>query len=398
VVGQVDIAAAPDWLLARLRPHVLGIKAKPPSPGAQKVRFTTVIVDVNCIVDGNDPFDAEEVKLRAQSISETGPRMPPAVRLDGGFRDDLPLYSVLSDRCQVEALKSLGATHVECILVDADDDGAVIWQLAELFNQPQKTVLERAELAMQCVEIVRQKVGQSATPPGGRQPKDRGMGTAERILGVSRRDLGRFEKIAGISAEAKEEARRAGLDDSQTALLAIAAVPAGQQLAKVRELKQEYADGRRKPSVPAKSKKSAGSSAAAATKKKRGHTKEGPDDADHADAEGSSTDSADDVEDDAEDAEAEGSSADSTEEVEDDADDPKAGADSTSIVPADGGLGIPPILRRTDGENQYLAFKARWARYCEADFAALPAAMQTKFATELLGKAVIATGKGEGSR
>jgi hypothetical protein len=88
-----------------------------------------------------------------------------------------------------------------------------VFELAELFNQPQKTVLERAELAMQCVEIIRRKVGQIARPRGGRQENDRGLGTAERILGVSRRDLGRYEKIAGISAEAKEAARRAGLDD-----------------------------------------------------------------------------------------------------------------------------------------------------------------------------------------
>ena len=91
--------------------------------------------------------------------------MPPAVRLlKEGFRDDLPLYSVLTDRCQIEALKLLGASHVECILVDADEDGAVVWQIAELFNQPQKTVLERAELAMQCIGIVRRKVVQVGTP------------------------------------------------------------------------------------------------------------------------------------------------------------------------------------------------------------------------------------------
>jgi len=171
VVGQVDIAPAPEWLLASLRPHLLGINAKPPSPGAQRVRFRTVTVDVNCLADGNDPCDPKEVELRAQSISETGPRMPPAVRLDGAFRDDLPLYSVLTDRCQIEALKLLGASHVDCILVDADEDGAVLWRLAELFNQPQKTVLERAELAMQCVEIVRRKVSKLDTPRAAANPR-----------------------------------------------------------------------------------------------------------------------------------------------------------------------------------------------------------------------------------
>jgi putative DNA primase/helicase len=54
VVGQVDIAAAPEWLLTSLRPHLLGITAKPPSPGAKRVRFKTIAVDLNCIVDDND--------------------------------------------------------------------------------------------------------------------------------------------------------------------------------------------------------------------------------------------------------------------------------------------------------------------------------------------------------
>jgi len=76
----------------------------------------------------------------------------------------------------------------------------------------------------------------------------------------------------------------------------------------------------------------------------------------------------------------------------------QASADSPPIVPPDDGLDIPPEFRRTDAEKQYEAFKCRWVQYCETDFAALPAAMQTKFASELLGKAVIATGKGEGPR
>ena len=154
-------------------------------------------------------------------------------------------------------------------------------------------------------------------------------------------------------------------------------MPAGKQVQRVRELKEEYAGGRRKTSAPAKSKKSAGSSGAAATKKKRVDTKEGPDEAD-TDAKRSSTAP--------------------TEDVEDDAYDAEAGADSPSIVPTGDGLDLPPDLRRTDGEKQYEDFKARWAQYCKAGFAALPAAMQSKFASELLAEAVIATGKGQGAR
>jgi hypothetical protein len=37
-------------------------------------------------------------------------------------------------------------------------------------------------------------------------------------------------------------------------------------------------------------------------------------------------------------------------------------------------------------DGNYEGFKLRWVQYCEADFAALPAAMQTRFLTEVLGR------------
>jgi hypothetical protein len=92
----------------------------PLSASSERVRFKTATIDVKFIWDGPDPCDPEKVKLRAQSISETGPRMPPAVRLmeETIGRPDVPLYEVLTDRCQVEALKSLGATTIKCVVVD----------------------------------------------------------------------------------------------------------------------------------------------------------------------------------------------------------------------------------------------------------------------------------------
>jgi hypothetical protein len=85
--------------------------------------------------------------------------MPPAVRR---LETDDTLYEVLTDRCHVEALKSLGAKTIDCIVVEADEDGGELWQFAELFNQPQKTVLERAELATRCPQLIRSNGGQSA--------------------------------------------------------------------------------------------------------------------------------------------------------------------------------------------------------------------------------------------
>jgi hypothetical protein len=48
----------------------------------------------------------------------------------------------------------------------------------------------------------------------------------------------------------------------------------------------------------------------------------------------------------------------------------------------------PPAVRRTDGDGNYEVLKSRWVENCEADFAALPAATQTRFVTEVLGMSV----------
>jgi hypothetical protein len=48
----------------------------------------------------------------------------------------------------------------------------------------------------------------------------------------------------------------------------------------------------------------------------------------------------------------------------------------------------PPAVRRADGDGNYEVLKSRWVQHCEADFAALPAATQTRFVTEVLGMSV----------
>ena len=48
----------------------------------------------------------------------------------------------------------------------------------------------------------------------------------------------------------------------------------------------------------------------------------------------------------------------------------------------------PPAVRRTDGDGNYESFKSRWIQYCAADFAALPAALQARFVSEVPGMSV----------
>ena len=67
-------------------------------------------------------------------------------------------------------------------------------------------------------------------PPGGRQPRDQGVRAAARDLNLERKAVTRAVKIAGITTEAKEAARAAGLDDNQKVLLKVAAAPQERQV------------------------------------------------------------------------------------------------------------------------------------------------------------------------
>jgi hypothetical protein len=137
-------------------------------------------------------------------------------------------------------LKRLGIACAYCFIIKGDEADERLWKLAELIHQPERKVLDWAVLVMEWVELVREKGAHVAHPRGGRQPHDKGLAAAERVLGVSRRDLGRAARIASISPEAQQEIRRAGLDDIQRALLEIANTPPDEQVEKARELKERY--------------------------------------------------------------------------------------------------------------------------------------------------------------
>ena len=60
----------------------------------------------------------------------------------------------------------------------------------------------------------------------------------------------------------------------------------------------------------------------------------------------------------------------------------------SSADPVPSNSAEPSALRRTNGDENYEAFRSRWVQYCEAYFAALPAEMQTRFVTEVLNLSV----------
>jgi hypothetical protein len=140
----------------------------------------------------------------------------------------------------------------------------------------------------------------------------------------------------------KDEARRAKLDDVQNALREIAEEPAEQQVNKVSELEDRYSKPRGKRSAAAKRNNAPHPAPVPEDEAEPGHVGE------------------------------------ESGQPEDGADSP-TGLEMITEPPE-----LPPALRRTDGDGKYETFKSRWVQYCEADFAALPAAMQTRFVTEVL--------------
>jgi ParB-like chromosome segregation protein Spo0J len=211
-----------------------------------RIHLQSLALEWIIIPDGSPPCNEDRVRALMESYRVTGVRAPLAARrLTLRTQHAWPTYSLLSDPHRLEALKRLGITCADCLVIEGDETDGRLWKLAELIHQPEVKWLDWALLVMEWVALIRGKAGQNAHPRGGKQPHDRGMSAAARILGVSRRDVGRAERFANIRPEAQQEIRRAALDDLLVALEEIADEPPEQQVAKALELKERYRKPRR---------------------------------------------------------------------------------------------------------------------------------------------------------
>jgi hypothetical protein len=220
------------------------------SPETLKLQLFNLDLDWIVIPEGSSACDEKKVRALAESYEITGPRTPLVARLLAPIRKVegriiWPRFQLVSDLTHFEALKRHGITCGNCWVIIGDETDERLYKLAELIHQPHVKALDWALLVMEWVALVREKGGQVAHPRGGRQPHDKGMSAAARVLGVSRRDLGRAERFASICPDAQAVIRQAKLDDIQVALEEIANEPAGQQVEKALELKERYRKPRR---------------------------------------------------------------------------------------------------------------------------------------------------------
>jgi Bifunctional DNA primase/polymerase, N-terminal len=335
---------------------------------SETLSFELKMLDLDWIVipDGTPPCNEDKVRALAESYRITNVPAPLTVRvLTFRTKDAWPTFRLLSDPYELETLKRLGIKCAECFVVEGDTRER-LWRLARLIHHPEVKCLDRALAVMEWVGFTREKGGQVAHPPGGKQPHDKGFSAAERVLGVSRRDLRRFSRIASISAEAQEIARGAGLDAIQIALEEIADEPPEQQATKALELKERYRKPRRNRAASAETN--------ASTDAQQGPV--------------------------VEDQPAPGAapSADESDQQEEEQDDQQHPAvESPAIGPADASEGTnepPSVLdRRPDEDEKFERFKFRWEQYLADDWEQETERFHRRFIKTVLGYSVMPMSK-----
>lgn len=163
----------------------------------------------------------DKVSFLAASMGEIGLQTPISVWIS----EDNGAVRLVAGLHRLEAAKRLGWSRIDCMVVALDERKRRMWEISENLHRAELTVLERGELEAEWIRLAAAaKVGQ-VDPPGGRQPRDRGLRAAVRDLGIERMEVRRAVKIDSLAPEAKEEARALSLDDNQTALLKAAREP-----------------------------------------------------------------------------------------------------------------------------------------------------------------------------
>jgi ParB-like chromosome segregation protein Spo0J len=189
-------------------------------------------------VDGKRrPLDQNKVRAIAASMDLVGLQTPISVQERG------KKVRLVTGAHRLAAAKTLGWKTIPSMVLLRDTIQTRIWQIVENLYRAELTALERAELTEELRQLVRQQVGQVATPPteklrqlvrqqegqvappGGHQPQDKGINKAAKVLGLTKEEIRRSRAIAGISPKAKDKVRKLGLDDNQLALLKIAKQP-----------------------------------------------------------------------------------------------------------------------------------------------------------------------------
>jgi ParB family chromosome partitioning protein len=181
------------------------------------------------------PLDPATVDFLAESIQRIGLQSSISVRIVSDETGETPV--LIAGHHRLEALRKLGHETTICAIHTGNDRDARIWEIAENLHRAELSVLERSEHVAEWVRLTDEQSAQVAPKgPVGHRPQS-GINAATRELGIERTQAQRAVKIDGLSGEAKQAAREAGISDNQSALLRISkeANPAAQLAAIQRE-------------------------------------------------------------------------------------------------------------------------------------------------------------------
>jgi ParB-like nuclease domain len=99
--------------------------------------------------------DPERLKALAASIKEIGLRTPITVRRATKVKDgrDIDAYEIVAGRHRYEAVRSLGAEEIACVVTDDDDLHAQLWEIDENLIRAELSPSERASCTARRKEI-----------------------------------------------------------------------------------------------------------------------------------------------------------------------------------------------------------------------------------------------------
>lgn len=179
------------------------------------------------------PLNKEAVAVLAESMNAIGLKTPITVRKTKILRHNVGKdgYEVVSGQHRLEAAKMLGWEEIECFVTEDDYRACRLWEISENLHRAELSQLDRDRLVNEWCELIGQEVSaQVAQKPQGGRPQG-GDSEAARQLGLDRDDVRRARKVASLSPEAQDAARRVGLEDNRSALLEAAAKPVDEQAA-----------------------------------------------------------------------------------------------------------------------------------------------------------------------
>lgn len=222
-----------------------------PAPDSRsEITQELALLSVSEIAEGDQilPLDQNLVEAMKESISIGGQASPITLRKvqDGRFE-------LLDGGVVVAAMRELQRRDISAIVLHGLSDWDASFRRIASYIRRNLTALDKALVYDRLLELVQEKASQVETPAGGRQPAEKYVRKLARHLGVSKDQVGRSLKIAGISHQVHERIRALGLADNSAAMLKIAAVgdDVDLQMAKAEELGRRPKKGKTEPPMPA---------------------------------------------------------------------------------------------------------------------------------------------------